>query len=48
MNYKTYHTDQIDGTAHGGTAIIINEKINRHEVEECKKEHLQATNIVIN
>ena len=40
--YKTYHTQHPDATAHGGTAVIISEKI-----PHLDEEDLQATSIKI-
>lgn len=45
--YNIYDTQHPDGTAHGGTAIIIKTTIKHHENEGYKKEHLQATSITV-
>lgn len=45
--YTIYHTNHPDGTAHGGTAVIIKNIIKHHEIEKYEKEHLQATSVVI-
>jgi len=46
-NYSTYNTTHPDGTAHGGTAIIIRNNIKHYEADKYQHEHIQATNIVI-
>jgi len=46
-NYAIYNTRHPDGTAHGGTAIIIRNSIKHYEKEKFGKEHLQATSIVV-
>lgn len=46
-NYKVYNTRHPDGTAHGGTAIIIKSKIKHHEGIKFDKDYLQATSIVV-
>lgn len=46
-NYSVYHTMHPDGTAHGGTAVIIKNTIKHHLTTCYKKEFLQATNIVV-
>lgn len=46
--FKVYHTKHpAEGKAHGGTALIIREKIKHHEIEKQEKEYLQATSIAI-
>jgi hypothetical protein len=45
--YTIYNTRHPDGTAHGGTAIIIKSKIKHYELEKYQQEHLQATSIVV-
>lgn len=45
--YTIYNTNHPDGTAHGGTAIIVRNKIRHHELNKYKHKHLQATNISI-
>lgn len=45
--FKTYSTQHPDGRAHGGSAIIVNEKIRHFEIEKFETDYLQATNIVI-
>jgi hypothetical protein len=45
--YKVYHTNHPDGTAHGGTAIIIKTNIKHHQQESYSTESLQATTITI-
>lgn len=46
-NYTTYHTQHPDGTAHGGTAVIIKSTLKHHEKEKYTKDYLQATTITI-
>lgn len=46
-NYKLYNTQHPDGTAHGGTAIIIKSKIKHYEGIKYDKDHLQASSIVV-
>lgn len=45
--YKLYHTNHPDGTAHGGTAVIIRDNIKHHKTNSYIKNHLQATSIVV-
>lgn len=45
--YVIYDTQHPDGTAHGGTAVIIKNTIKHHIVEEYKQNHLQATSISV-
>lgn len=45
--YNVYYTNHPDGTAHGGTAVLIKSKIKHHEVDKYQKDNIQATNIVI-
>lgn len=47
FNYKIYFTNHPDGTAHGGTAILIRNSIKHHELESYIENHLQATTIAI-
>lgn len=42
-----YDTQHPDGTAHGGTAVIIRKNIKHHELLKYEKEHLQATSIQV-
>jgi len=48
-NYSIYDTQHPDGTAHGGTAIIIIIKNNlKHHLHgHYNREHLQATSVTI-
>lgn len=46
-NYKIYHTTHPDGTAHGGTAIIIRNNIKHYQTTQYQKPHIQATNVVV-
>lgn len=45
--YSIYNTAHPDGTAHGGTAIIIKNSIKHYEQPKYRKEHLQSTSIII-
>ena len=44
-NYKIYHTMHPDGTAHGGTAVIIKNCIKHFVMPEYRTEEIQATSI---
>lgn len=46
-HYNVYSTNHPDGTAHGGTAVIIRNRIKHHELPEYQENHIQATNISI-
>lgn len=46
-NYVIYDTQHPDGTAHGGSALIIKSKIKHHETVSFKKDFLQATSVII-
>lgn len=46
-NYTIYHTMHPDGSADGGSAIIIKTKIKHYEVDKFQQEHIQATNCII-
>lgn len=45
--YKLYHTIHPDGTAHGGTAVIIRDNIKHHETNSYNENHFQVTSIVV-
>lgn len=45
--FTVYHTQHPDGTAHGGTAIIIKNTIKHHEISSYRHAHLQATSIIV-
>lgn len=45
--YDTYNTKHPDGTAHGGTAVIIRNSLKHHELPKYKSDHLQATSIEV-
>lgn len=47
-NYTTYTTTHPDGTAHGGTAIIIKNSISHYELEKHQTNEIQATSVNIN
>lgn len=46
-NYNIYTTNHPDGTAHGGTAILIRSSIEHYELPQFKTEHIQATSVNI-
>lgn len=46
-NYNIYRTDHPDGTAHGGTAILIKKSIKHHEALGFKTNHIQATTVLV-
>lgn len=46
-SYKVYHTLHPDGTAHGGSAIIIKNKIKHSEARQYCTPEIQATNIIL-
>lgn len=46
-NYTTHNTKHPDGTAHGGTAVIIRSSIKHHELAQYGTEHIQATTIAV-
>jgi exonuclease III len=46
-NYSVYDTQHPDGTAHGGTAIVIKNGIKHHLHGHYNLEHLQATSVTI-
>lgn len=46
-NYTIYDTQHPDGTARGGTAIIIKTGIKHHLHDHYNVDHLQATSVVI-
>jgi exonuclease III len=43
--YNVYHTMHPDGTAHGGTAIIIKNNIIHHVDQEYRQDCIQATTV---
>ena len=45
--YSIYTTNHPDGKAHGGTAVIIRNKIKHYENEHHCKDFLQATNVTV-
>lgn len=45
--YAVYLTHDPSDNFHGGTAILIKEKIDYHEIEKYEHDYLQATSIVI-
>jgi exonuclease III len=44
LNFRVYSTTHPDGTAHGGTAIIIRQTIDQYQLQKYEN-HLQATSI---
>jgi hypothetical protein len=46
--YKLYYTNLPDGTAHGGTAILIKETIEHYKLLQYEEESIQATSIPVN
>lgn len=45
--FSIYSTNFPDNTAHGGAAVIINNKIKHYELPEHKEEHLQAASVMV-
>jgi exonuclease III len=45
-NFRVYSTTHPDGTAHGGTAIIIKQTIDHYQLQKYDN-HLQATSIKV-
>lgn len=45
--YSIYHTQHPDGTAHGGTAIIIKTTLKHFQLENFAENYLQATSIKV-
>jgi hypothetical protein len=45
-NFRVYSTTHPDGTAHGGTAIIIKQTIDYYELQKYEN-HLQVTSIKV-
>jgi hypothetical protein len=45
--YTVYRTVHPDGTAHGGTAVIIRSSIAHHELSHFQQDFLQATTIEV-
>lgn len=37
----------IDGTAHGGSVILLENKIKRHEAHKFQTTYIEATNVII-
>lgn len=46
-NFSIYHTPHPDGTAHGGSAIIVNNKLKHYELPKFQQEHIQSSGVVI-
>ena len=46
-NYKTYHTIHPDGTAHGGSAILVKSSIRHTELPKYQTNEIQATSIEV-
>lgn len=47
-NYNIHYTHHPDGSAHGGTAIIIKSEINHNALAKYEFENIQATTIAMN
>lgn len=45
--YILYHTMHPDGRAHGGSAILVKNKIKHYQSASFSKEYLQATSVVV-
>lgn len=45
--YNIYYTNHPSGNAHAGTAVIIKSEIKHHEMPPYRKEHIQATSVVV-
>lgn len=45
--YSAYHTEHPNGTAHGGTTVIIRSSIVHHELPKNEEDFLQATTIQV-
>ena len=45
--YVIYDTKHPSGRAHGGTAVIVSNKIKHHELQKHNEDYLQATSIVV-
>lgn len=45
--YKLYDTKHPSGKGHGGTAILIKNRIKHHELQNYCKDHIQATSICL-
>jgi hypothetical protein len=46
--YSTYHMPHPEGTAHGGSAIIIRNAISHHELPKYQIDKIQATGVQVN
>src|SRR5204863_1996005 len=44
---KVYDTKHPDGTAHGGTAVIIRDSIKHHETNKFQEANLQSTSVIV-
>jgi tartrate dehydratase beta subunit/fumarate hydratase class I family protein len=47
QRYKLYYTNRPDGTAHGGTAILITETIEHYELLKYEEDSIQSTSIKV-
>jgi hypothetical protein len=45
--YKIYTTNHPDGTAHGGTAILVKHTLKHYEILKYTKDFLQATSVKV-
>lgn len=46
-DFNIYHTQHPNGTARGGTAIIIKKNIKHHEIAKVSQKNIQATSVII-
>jgi hypothetical protein len=46
-NFRVYSTTHPDGTAHGGTAILIKPTIDHYRLQNYEENHLQATSVKV-
>jgi exonuclease III len=46
-NYRVYHTNHPDRTAHRGTAILIKQTVDHYQLQNYEENHLQATSIKV-
>ena len=45
--YSVYDTKHPEGKAHGGTAVLIKQRLKHYELQKYDKDHIQATNICL-
>jgi hypothetical protein len=46
-SYRVYNTNHPDGTAHGGTVILIKHTVDHYQLQKYEENHLQATSIKV-